>query len=370
MTQTGHSGPLERALHALPVTPLDQVLGSCLEALGAEHLEAERVGEPVGGVECGADRQRVLDLVARDTSGQHLPHVLGAHLSLPGQLAEHPQRCPEPVPDGSRVQVGQHCRDLRPVLVRLPCRRGVRTDAERAPVRLRHVSRHQLPVAYRPGGRPAHRLMGELLRPGAVEIGPVEDQLGGVRYRVPGNQPDDREQHLGTWAVAAVENLKAHYPSSSPATASARAARPASYSRADCPTAAHITSSKSSSSLKPAARAAAKSASVTRVGLAATLPSSPASGGERPALLNAPARCPGHALPSPFRMRSRSARWAARFLSSVSTAVHLLYCSALAASPHENDDRRTTGYDRFPGKMPGGPAWHRLPTSHHTAPAS
>ncbi len=61
--------------------------------------------------------------------------------------------------------------------------------------------------------------------------------------------------------MAAVENVKAHYPSSSPAAATARAARPASYSRADCPTAAHITSSKSSSSLKPAARAAAKSAS-------------------------------------------------------------------------------------------------------------
>jgi hypothetical protein len=34
---------------------LDQVLGSC--------LEAEGVGEPVGRVERGADRQRVLDLL-------------------------------------------------------------------------------------------------------------------------------------------------------------------------------------------------------------------------------------------------------------------------------------------------------------------
>ena len=46
----------------LPVTPLEQVPGSCLEALGAEHLEAEGVGEPAGRVERGADRQRVLDL--------------------------------------------------------------------------------------------------------------------------------------------------------------------------------------------------------------------------------------------------------------------------------------------------------------------
>jgi hypothetical protein len=51
------------ALHALSVTALEQVLGSCLEALGAEHLEAESVGEPVGRVERGADRQRVLDLL-------------------------------------------------------------------------------------------------------------------------------------------------------------------------------------------------------------------------------------------------------------------------------------------------------------------
>jgi len=51
-------------LSALPVTPLEQVPGSCLEALGAEHLEAEGVGEPVGRAERGADRQRVLDLLA------------------------------------------------------------------------------------------------------------------------------------------------------------------------------------------------------------------------------------------------------------------------------------------------------------------
>jgi hypothetical protein len=46
------------------VTPLEQVLGSCLEALGAEQFEAEGVGEPVGRVERGAARQRVLDLLA------------------------------------------------------------------------------------------------------------------------------------------------------------------------------------------------------------------------------------------------------------------------------------------------------------------
>src|SRR5215472_5396959 len=204
----------------------------------------------------------------------------------------------------------------------------MRADAERALVHLGHVGRHQLPVAHRPGRRPAHRLMGELLRPRAIEIGPVEDQLGGVRYRLPGEQLDDREQQLGAGAVAAVENVKAHYPFSSPATASARAARPASYSRADCPTAAHITSSKSSSSLKPAARAAAKSASVTCVGRVASLPSSPSSGRERPTLLNAQARSSGDALPSPFRMRSSRARKAARFLSSASIAL----CTSAALS--------------------------------------
>lgn len=34
-------------LSVLPVTPLEQVPGTCLEPLGAEHLEAEGVGEPV-----------------------------------------------------------------------------------------------------------------------------------------------------------------------------------------------------------------------------------------------------------------------------------------------------------------------------------
>jgi hypothetical protein len=47
--------PSALRLNALPVTPLEQVLGSCLEALGAEHLEAEGVGEPVGRVERCAD---------------------------------------------------------------------------------------------------------------------------------------------------------------------------------------------------------------------------------------------------------------------------------------------------------------------------
>ncbi len=32
-------------LNALLVTPLEQVLGSCLEVLSAEHLEAEGVGD-------------------------------------------------------------------------------------------------------------------------------------------------------------------------------------------------------------------------------------------------------------------------------------------------------------------------------------
>jgi hypothetical protein len=47
----------------LAVTPLEQVLRSCLEALEAEHLESEGAGEPIGHVERGADRQRVLDLL-------------------------------------------------------------------------------------------------------------------------------------------------------------------------------------------------------------------------------------------------------------------------------------------------------------------
>src|SRR5215472_3305542 len=48
----------------LPVTALEQEPGSRLVALGAEQLEAQGVGKPVGRVERGADRQRVLDLLA------------------------------------------------------------------------------------------------------------------------------------------------------------------------------------------------------------------------------------------------------------------------------------------------------------------
>src|SRR5262245_11739257 len=62
----GRSGHQQRRVtpNALPVAPLEQVPGSCLEALRAEHLEAEGVGEPTGRVERDADRQRVFDLLA------------------------------------------------------------------------------------------------------------------------------------------------------------------------------------------------------------------------------------------------------------------------------------------------------------------
>ena len=189
-------------------------LAPASKSAGAEHLEAEGVGQPPGGGEGGADRQRVLDLLGRHAGGQHVPHVLGAQLAVTAQLAEHPQRCPQRLGDGSGVQVGQHRRDRRPVLVRPAGGRGVRADAERALVHLRYVGRHQLPVADRPAGRAAHRLVGELLRPGAVEIRPVEDQFGGVRHRVPGKQPDEREEQLGTGAVAAVQDVKPHCPAS------------------------------------------------------------------------------------------------------------------------------------------------------------
>jgi hypothetical protein len=58
-----------QVLHALSVTPLEQILGSRLIAFGAEYLEAEGVGEPVDCVERDADRQRVLDLLASDAGG-------------------------------------------------------------------------------------------------------------------------------------------------------------------------------------------------------------------------------------------------------------------------------------------------------------
>jgi arylamine N-acetyltransferase len=49
----------ERMTAGLPVAALEQVLGACLEIFGAEQLKAEGVSEPVGGVERGADRERI-----------------------------------------------------------------------------------------------------------------------------------------------------------------------------------------------------------------------------------------------------------------------------------------------------------------------
>jgi hypothetical protein len=52
-----------RLSSGLPVTPLQQVFGSRLEAFGAGQFEAEGVIEPVSDVEDGADRERVLHLL-------------------------------------------------------------------------------------------------------------------------------------------------------------------------------------------------------------------------------------------------------------------------------------------------------------------
>jgi hypothetical protein len=46
----------EHMARGLAVTALEQVLSPRLEAFRAEQFEAERVGEPVGHIECGADR--------------------------------------------------------------------------------------------------------------------------------------------------------------------------------------------------------------------------------------------------------------------------------------------------------------------------
>ncbi|MEU4287288.1 hypothetical protein AB0E63_03625 [Kribbella sp. NPDC026596] len=77
---------------------LEQVFGSCLEVLGAEHLEAEGVGESAGCVEGGADCQRVFDLLGCGAGGQDFAHVFGTDLLLRGQFAEHSQRCADAEP--------------------------------------------------------------------------------------------------------------------------------------------------------------------------------------------------------------------------------------------------------------------------------
>ena len=156
-------------LNALPVTPLEQVLGSCLETLGAEHLEAEHVGEPVGRVErrhrppaasSTCRRETPADSTCRMSSAPTFP----SRVSLPSVR----QGCQEP----TLVQPGRiptaalaPARDLSSVT-------GM--PAERLPV-LPRQNRRGRAIPARPrraGGRVLRRVPGSARRaPGAYRRG-------------------------------------------------------------------------------------------------------------------------------------------------------------------------------------------------------
>jgi hypothetical protein len=53
------------------VAAREQELRTDLEALGPGHEEPEGTGQPIDRIEGEADRERVLDLVARDAGSQH-----------------------------------------------------------------------------------------------------------------------------------------------------------------------------------------------------------------------------------------------------------------------------------------------------------
>src|SRR6516164_7334343 len=92
-------------------------------------------------------------------------------------------------------------------------------------------------------------------------VGAVLDQLDDVEHRLARHRANEREQGPRAETVAAIEDRKTHsHPSS---VAASRAPSALSYCRLAWPIAAHTTSSKIWSSLRPDALAAAMSSSVT-----------------------------------------------------------------------------------------------------------
>ena len=73
----------------LPVAALKQKFRACLEGFGSWHEEAESIGQPISRVKRQADRERVLDLLARDTGKEHRAHVVRSNGVLACQLAQY-----------------------------------------------------------------------------------------------------------------------------------------------------------------------------------------------------------------------------------------------------------------------------------------
>src|SRR5258708_82027 len=137
------------------------------------------------------------------------------------------------------------------------------------------------------------------------ELGTVHDQLDDLRCRLARDRADDREQGLDAETVAAIEDGEAHgHPC---LVAASRAASAPSYCRVAWPIAPQTTISKTLSSLRPDASAAATSASVTLWARLVTLSISDLSGSASPALSNAARRSACDALPLPSRIRVTNA---------------------------------------------------------------
>ncbi len=192
------------------VAALEQELRASLEGLGPRHEPPEGAGQPIDRVEGEADRERVLDLLARDAGGQHRAHVVRGYCVLTRQLAQHAQRGPKRLFDDRGLEVGKHRGDLRfiPIRHRRDC--AVRLHAHLALVRLRHDGAHQLAVSNRPCRWPAHRLLSQHPHRHAIEIRAVAVSLDGIGYLKARDRSHDGEQALRPEIVAAIEYREAH----------------------------------------------------------------------------------------------------------------------------------------------------------------
>src|SRR5215472_17153625 len=112
--------------------------------------------------------------------------------------------------DGRGLEIRKGGSDRCFVLIRSRRDRGVRLRSKLTFVDLRYEGSHQLAVADRPCGGPAHRLVGNPLHRLAVEVGAVTDQLDDIKHWLARHCTNKREQGLLAEAVAAIENPKTH----------------------------------------------------------------------------------------------------------------------------------------------------------------
>src|SRR5262245_45970632 len=76
LATTRHIGPSAVQTPLSAIAAREQELRAGLEGFGTRHEEPEGAGQPIDRVEGGADRERVLDLLARDAGSQDRAHVV------------------------------------------------------------------------------------------------------------------------------------------------------------------------------------------------------------------------------------------------------------------------------------------------------